>query len=67
MTATGRFDLRSDDSNLNVVVNSRDASEIDRLIRVVGLSPALEEQMNSLELTVAGNLTFNASITGKPD
>ena len=64
LTATGRFDLRADDSNLNVAVNSRDASEIDRLIRVVGLSPELEEQMNSLEVTVAGNLTFNASVTG---
>jgi translocation and assembly module TamB len=64
MTANGRFDLRADDSNLNVAVNSRDASEIDRLIRVVGLSPALEEQMNDLKITVAGNLTFNAQITG---
>jgi translocation and assembly module TamB len=64
MSATGRFDLRADDSNLNIAVSSRDASEIDRLIRVVGLSPALEEQMNSLEITVAGNLTFNATVTG---
>ncbi|MEP6703444.1 MAG: translocation/assembly module TamB domain-containing protein, partial [Acidobacteriota bacterium] len=64
LSATGRFDLRSDDSNLNIAVNSRDASEIERLIRVVGLSPALEEQMNSLEATVAGNLTFNATVTG---
>ncbi|HUR99343.1 MAG TPA: translocation/assembly module TamB domain-containing protein [Pyrinomonadaceae bacterium] len=64
LTATGRFDLRSDDSNLNVAVNSRDANEIERLIRVVGLSPALEEQMNSLEVTVAGNMTFNATVTG---
>ena len=64
INASGRFDLRADDSNLNVAVNSRDASEIDRLIRVVGLSPELEEQMNSLEVTVAGNLTFNATVTG---
>ncbi|MEO8041387.1 MAG: translocation/assembly module TamB domain-containing protein, partial [Acidobacteriota bacterium] len=64
MSATGRFDLRADDSNLNIAVNSRDASEIDRLIRVVGFSPELEEQMNSLEVTVAGNLTFNATVTG---
>ncbi len=64
LSATGRFDLRADDSNLNVAVNSRDASEIDRLIRVVGFSPELEEQMNSLEVTVAGALTFNAAVTG---
>jgi translocation and assembly module TamB len=64
LVATGRFDLRAEDSNLNVAVNSRDASEIDRLIRVIGLSPALEEQMNSMEVTVAGNLNFNATVTG---
>ncbi|MEP7148338.1 MAG: translocation/assembly module TamB domain-containing protein [Acidobacteriota bacterium] len=64
LRASGRFDLRADDSNLNVAVNSRDASEIDRLIRVVGFSPELEEQMNSLEVTVAGALTFNATVTG---
>lgn len=64
LTATGRFDLRSDDSNLNIAVNSREASEIERLIRVTGLSPELEEQMNSLEVTVAGNLTFDATVTG---
>ncbi|MEO8572438.1 MAG: hypothetical protein ABI481_00590, partial [Pyrinomonadaceae bacterium] len=64
LIAAGRFDLRSDDSNLNVAVNSSDANEIERLIRVIGLSPALEEQMNSLEITIAGNLTFNATVTG---
>lgn len=64
LTATGRFDLRSDDSNLKIAVNSREASEIERLIRVTGLSPELEEQMNSLEVTVAGNLTFDATVTG---
>lgn len=64
LNATGRFDLGSDNSNLNVAVNSRDASEVERLLRVTGLSPELEEQLNSLEVTVAGNLTFNATITG---
>ncbi|HVF31230.1 MAG TPA: YdbH domain-containing protein, partial [Pyrinomonadaceae bacterium] len=64
LNATGRFDLRNDDSNLNVAVNSRDASEVERLIRVTGLSPDLEEQLNSFEVTIAGNLTLNATVTG---
>ena len=64
LNATGRFDLRSDDSNLNVALSSRDASEVERLIRVTGISPELEEQLNSLRITVAGNLTFNATVTG---
>ena len=64
LNATGRFDLRSDDSNLNVAVNSRDASEVERLLRVTGISPELEEQLDSLKITVAGNLTFTATVTG---
>ena len=64
LTATGRFDLRNEDTNLNVAVNSADASEVERLVRVTGLSPEIEEQMNSLEITVAGNFTMNATVTG---
>ncbi len=64
LTATGRFDLRNDDSNLNVALNSTDATEIDRLIRVTGLAPELETQLNELEITIGGKLTMNASVTG---
>lgn len=64
MNATGRFDLRNDDSNLNVAVNSSDAGEVERLIRITGLSPDLEEQLNEFEITVAGNLKFDATVTG---
>ena len=64
LTATGRFDLRNDDTNLNVALNSTDASEVERIVRVTGLSPEIEEQMNSLEVTVAGNFNFNATVTG---
>jgi len=64
LSATGRFDLRNDDSNLNIALNSADASEIDRLIRVLGLSPELERQFDSMQVQLAGNLTFNGSLTG---
>lgn len=64
LNATGRFDLRANDSNLNIAVNSRDASEVDRLIRVFGISPEMEEQMDALSVSVAGNMTFNATVTG---
>lgn len=64
LTATGRFDLRNDDSNLNIALNSADATEIDRLIRVTGLAPELEAQLNELEITIGGKLTLNASVTG---
>ncbi len=64
LNATGRFDLRSNDSNLTLALNSTDASEVERLIRVLGVSPALEEQLDSLNAEVAGNLTFNGTLTG---
>ncbi|HKP70162.1 MAG TPA: translocation/assembly module TamB domain-containing protein [Pyrinomonadaceae bacterium] len=64
LTATGRFDLRNDDTNLTVALNSTDASEVERIVRVTGLSPDIEEQLNSLEVTVAGNFVVNATVTG---
>jgi translocation and assembly module TamB len=64
LSATGRFDLRQDDSNLNVALNSTDASEVERLARVLGLSGSLQEQIDEMQVTVAGNLTFNGQVTG---
>jgi len=64
LTATGRFDLRNDDSNLDLALNSTDATEIERLVRVLGVSPALEEQLDSLQVGVAGTLAFNGKLTG---
>jgi hypothetical protein len=64
LSATGHFDLRNEDSNLTLALNSSDASEIDRLIRVLGVSPELEQQLDSLQVAVAGNLAFNGTVTG---
>lgn len=64
LTATGRFDLRSDDSNLNVALSSTDASEIERLFRVLGVSPDIEEQLDALEAGIGGTLAFNGTLTG---
>ena len=64
LTATGRFDLRTDDSNLNIALNSTDANEVDRIMRITGLAPELEAQMNEFGVTIAGNLTLTANVTG---
>lgn len=64
LTANGRFDLRDQNSNLTLALKSTDASEIDRLIRVLGVSPDLEHQMDSMQVALAGNLTFDGSLTG---
>lgn len=64
LNATGRFDLRNDDSNLDVTLRSTDANEIVNLVRVTGLSPEFESQFDSMKAAVAGNLTFDGKITG---
>lgn len=64
LTATGRFDLRDENSNLAVSLKSTDANEIDRLVRVLGVSPALEEQLDAQQVAIAGNLSFDGTITG---
>ncbi len=64
LTATGRFDLREDESNLVFALKSIDASEIDRLLRVTDVSTELEEQLNSLQVEFAGKLDFEGTITG---
>ncbi len=62
--ATGRFDLRSEDSDLQIALRSSDASEIDRLVRVLGISKELEDQLDSTQAQFAGNLTFDGTVTG---
>ncbi|MCY7375709.1 MAG: translocation/assembly module TamB domain-containing protein [Pyrinomonadaceae bacterium] len=64
LNATGSFDLNGYNSNLNVALNSTDASEIERIIRVLNISPELEAQLDEYKATFAGNLNFNGNITG---
>lgn len=64
LNATGQFDLSGSNSNLNIALNSSDASEIERLIKVLNLSPTIEEQLNSNQVELAGNLKFNGTLTG---
>jgi translocation and assembly module TamB len=64
LDATGRFDLRASDSNLQIALNSTDASEIDRIVRVLGLAPDVSKQLDSMEAQFAGDLKFNGTVTG---
>ena len=64
LTASGTFDLRGQDSNLDLALASTDANEIERLVRLLGVSPALEEQLDSLQVNLAGDLAFNGKLTG---
>ena len=64
LNATGRFDLNDDESNLTVALRSTDASEIKRILDVTGVAPEVSEHMDSLEAELAGNLSFDGTITG---
>jgi translocation and assembly module TamB len=63
-SAKGRFDLDGNNSNLAIALNSQDATEIQRLIRVLGVAPELDDQLNTASATLAGKLTFNGNLTG---
>ena len=61
---TGKFDLSGSNSNLNIALNSADASEIDRIIRILNISPELEAQLDNYQAQLAGKLDFTGTITG---
>ncbi len=62
--ANGNFDLNGYNSNLNIALNSSDASEIDRILRVLNLSPDFEQKLDEYKVEVANNLNFNGTLTG---
>jgi len=64
LNASGRFDLKDQNSDLTLALRSADASEIERLVRVLGVSQEFERQMDSMQVAVAGKLTFDGSLTG---
>jgi translocation and assembly module TamB len=64
LNATGRLDLNGYESNLNLVLNSSDASEITRIIRVLEISPTIDQQLESYQAELAGNFKFEGTLTG---
>ncbi len=64
LNASGRFDLASSNSDLTVALNSTDASEVERLVKVLDVSPDLNHQLDDMQVQAAGSLAFNGTITG---
>jgi translocation and assembly module TamB len=62
--ANGTFDLNGYNSNLNIALNSTDAREIDRIVRVLDISPEFEQKANEYKAEFAGNLAFTGTLTG---
>ncbi len=63
-TANGNFDLNGYNSNLNIALNSTDAKEIERIIKVLNLSPEFDQKIDEYKAEFAGNLNFNGTLTG---
>lgn len=62
--ATGKLDLFENDSDLGLSIDSSDASEIDRVIRVFEIVPQLREQLDTYDARLAGNFKFRGNLTG---
>lgn len=64
LSATGKLDLNGSSSDLNLALNSTDASEIERIVKVLDLSPDFEQQSSELQIQFAGNLNLQGNFKG---
>lgn len=64
VNGSGVFDLRSDKSDLTLALRSTDGGEVQRLVEVSGVVPDVDEQLRSMEIELAGDLKFDAKLTG---
>src|SRR5207253_6548879 len=64
LKASGQFSFEGD-SNLQVDLNSTDATELQRVVISSGLLPDVEDQLNQYGLELAGQLAFNGNVRGK--
>jgi translocation and assembly module TamB len=65
MVADGRLDVRDDNTLLDLRLSSTNAAEVERIVRVTGLAPSLEEQLDSLQIAARGRMDLNARIAGR--
>ena len=63
LTASGRFSFQND-SDLQVDLNSSDATELQTVLISSGLLPDVEARMDEYGIGLAGELAFNGNIRG---
>jgi translocation and assembly module TamB len=63
LSASGRFSFEND-SNLQVDLNSSDATELQTVLVSSGLLPEVEARMDEYGIGLAGQLAFNGHIRG---
>ncbi len=64
LNATGQFSFEND-SNLQVDLNSSDATELQSVLLSSGLLPEASEQLRTYRIGLAGPLAFNGNIRGR--
>jgi len=64
LTATGQFSFMSDQSNLQVKLNSSDASELRNIIVTSGLLTDVGDQLDAYGIELGGHLAFNGNLRG---
>ena len=64
LNADGNFDLNGFQSKLDLTLQSYDAGEIDRIARVLELSPTLETQLDAYDIEPRGRFSFEGVLTG---
>jgi translocation and assembly module TamB len=64
LKATGQFSFESD-SNLQVDLNSTDASELQAVLISTGLLTDVDTRLEEYGITIAGQLAFNGTVRGK--
>jgi translocation and assembly module TamB len=66
LSATGQFSFENN-SNLQVDLNSSDATELQTVLISSGLLPQVEERLREYRIGLAGPLAFNGNIRGDLD
>jgi translocation and assembly module TamB len=64
LRATGDFSFNRD-SNLNINLDSTDATELQRVLVASNLIPGLEDRLEDFGLELAGKVGFNGTIRGQ--
>ena len=64
INASGEFSFNSPSSNLQVSLNSKDTSELQRVMASSGLFAETDAELKGLGIELKGNLAFNGTVHG---
>ncbi|HEX8096542.1 MAG TPA: YdbH domain-containing protein, partial [Pyrinomonadaceae bacterium] len=64
LSATGRFSFVRAESDLQLNVTSKDATELQNVLLASGLFPELDQQLRDSGIRLGGNFAFNGNLRG---